>query len=202
MSDSSAKILCVDDDHGQRLLLSYLLERHGLDVRTATGGEEAVAIAQDWVPDLILMDLMMPGMDGFQAAEILRADPRTADIPILALTAYGEEKMQVKAKEIGINGFVAVQFRCGNKLFNAVYSQCKTEMGVAELRFQEPFLLLLHTPTAFQGNPYNVFQLLIRYRHGRERIEQLNQTADGFIHRFNIATAQRATPVDPALQYG
>lgn len=106
MSSTKAKVLCVDDDHGQRLLLSFLLERQGLDVRTANGGQEGVDVAQEWLPDLILMDLMMPGMNGFQAAEILRADPRTANIPILALTAFGEEKMQAEAETAGINGFV------------------------------------------------------------------------------------------------
>jgi CheY-like chemotaxis protein len=106
MSGTKAKVLCVDDDHGQRLLLSFLLERQGLDVRTANSGEEGVAVAQEWIPDLILMDLMMPGMNGFQAAELLRADPRTANIPILALTAFGEEKMQAEAESAGINGFV------------------------------------------------------------------------------------------------
>jgi CheY-like chemotaxis protein len=105
-TDSRAKILCVDDDHGQRLLLSFLLERQGLEVRTAGDGQEGVDIALEWGPDLILMDLMMPGMDGFQAAAALRADPRTVSIPILALTAYGEEKMQARAKAVGINGFV------------------------------------------------------------------------------------------------
>lgn len=101
-----SKVLCVDDDHDQRLLLSFLLERQGLDVRTASDGQEGVAIAQEWLPDLILMDLMMQGVDGFEATKILRADPHTADIPILALTGYGEEKMQAKAKEAGMDGFV------------------------------------------------------------------------------------------------
>jgi two-component system cell cycle response regulator DivK len=108
MSDTTIrpKVLCVDDDHGQRLLLTFFLERQGLEVRSAADGEEGVAIAREWMPDLILMDLMMPGMDGFQATEILRADPHTAHIPILALTAYGEEKIQARAKAIGMNGFV------------------------------------------------------------------------------------------------
>ncbi len=105
-TDTRSKVLCVDDDHDQRLLLSFLLERQGLDVRTASDGQEGVAIAQEWLPDLILMDLMMQGVDGFEATKILRADPHTADIPILALTAYGEEKMQAKAKEAGMDGFV------------------------------------------------------------------------------------------------
>ena len=105
-TDTRLKVLCVDDDHDQRLLLSFLLERQGLDVRTACGGEEGITIALEWLPDLILMDLMMPGVDGFEAAKRLRADERTAHIPILALTAYGEEKMQSKAKAVGMDGFV------------------------------------------------------------------------------------------------
>ena len=105
-TDTRSKVLCVDDDHEQRLLLSFLLERQGLDVRTAGDGREAVAIALAWLPDLILMDLMMPGVDGFETTKKLRADPRTAHIPILALTAYGEEKMQAQAREVGMDGFV------------------------------------------------------------------------------------------------
>ena len=105
-TDTRSKVLCVDDDHDQRLLLSFLLERRGLDVRTAYDGAQGVAIAQEWLPDLILMDLMMPGVGGFEAAKMLRADPRTSHIPILALTAYGEEKMQAKAEAAGMDGFV------------------------------------------------------------------------------------------------
>jgi CheY-like chemotaxis protein len=105
-TDTRPKVLCVDDDHDQRLLLSFLLERQGLDVRTASDGEEGVTVALEWLPDLILMDLMMPGVDGFDATERLRADERTAQIPILALTAYGEEKMQAKAEAVGMDGFV------------------------------------------------------------------------------------------------
>jgi CheY-like chemotaxis protein len=105
-TDTRPKVLCVDDDHDQRLLLSFLLERQGVDVRTAYDGEVGVAIAQDWIPDLILMDLMMPGVDGFEATKKLRADPRTSKIPILALTAYGEEKMQARAEAVGMDGFV------------------------------------------------------------------------------------------------
>jgi two-component system cell cycle response regulator DivK len=105
-TDTRPKVLCVDDDHDQRLLLSFLLERKGIDVRTAYDGAEGVAIAQEWLPDLILMDLMMPGVDGFEATKKLRADPRTAHIPVLALTAYGEEKMQEKAEAVGMDGFV------------------------------------------------------------------------------------------------
>ena len=105
-TDTRPKVLCVDDDHDQRLLLSFLLERQGLDVRTASDGEEGVTVALEWLPDLILMDLMMPGVDGFDATERLRADERTAQIPILALTAYGEEKMQAKARLVGMDGFV------------------------------------------------------------------------------------------------
>ena len=101
-----AKVLCVDDEHDQRMLLAFLLERQGYEVRTAADGAEGVDIARKWLPDLILIDLMMPGVDGFRATQTLRADPSTASIPILALTAYGEEDMRIRARESGMDGFV------------------------------------------------------------------------------------------------
>ena len=105
-TNTKSRVLCVDDDHGQRMLISFLLERQGLEVRTASDGEEGVTIAKEWMPDLILMDLMMPGVNGFEAAQMLRADPRTTHIPILALTAYGEEAIQTKATAAGMDDFV------------------------------------------------------------------------------------------------
>ena len=101
-----AKVLCVEDDYDERRLISFLLQRNGLDVRTACDGREGVAIALEWSPDLILMDLMMPVMDGFQATQALRAHPRTEHTPVLALTAYGEEAMRAKAQAVGMDGFI------------------------------------------------------------------------------------------------
>ena len=106
IQDIRAKVLCVEDDYDQRRLLSFLLQRDGLDVRTAADGREGVSIAREWSPDLILMDLMMPVMDGFEATLALRAYDGTRAIPILALTAYGEEPIRQKAQAVGMDGFM------------------------------------------------------------------------------------------------
>ena len=106
VQDTRAKVLCVEDDYDQRRLLSFLLQRDGFDVRTACDGREAVSIALEWSPDLILMDLMMPNMDGFEATQALRACDGTRATPILALTAYGDEPIRHKAQAVGMNGFM------------------------------------------------------------------------------------------------
>ena len=104
--DNRAKVLCVEDDYDQRRLLSFLLQRDGLNVRTAADGREGVSIALEWSPDLILMDLMMPVMDGFEATRALRANDETRATPILALTAFGEEPIRQRAQAVGMDGFM------------------------------------------------------------------------------------------------
>ncbi len=106
IQDTRVKVLCIEDDYDQRRLLSFLLQRDGLEVRTAADGREGVSVAREWSPDLILMDLMMPVMDGFEATQALRADAATRRIPILALTAYGEEPIRQKAQAVGMDGFM------------------------------------------------------------------------------------------------
>ena len=103
---NKVKILCVDDDPFIRKLLSHLLERQGFAIRTASNGQEGVDIARMWLPSLILMDLMMPVMDGFQASTALRSDPKTQHIPIIALTAMQGADVQECVKEIGINSLL------------------------------------------------------------------------------------------------
>ena len=81
------KILCVDDNALQQKLIILLLSPQGVEVKTVPNGHCGIACAQTWRPDLILMDLMMPHMDGFQAAGVIKADPRTRHIPIIAYSA-------------------------------------------------------------------------------------------------------------------
>ncbi len=104
--DTRPKVLCVEDDYDQRRLLFFLLQRDGLNVRTAADGREGVSIALEWSPDLILMDLMMPVMDGFEATQALRSYDGTRTTPILALTAFGEEPIRQRARAVGMDGFM------------------------------------------------------------------------------------------------
>lgn len=81
------KILIVDDDEKNLKLLRVILQNSGYGIREAKNGEEAVKLAKEHIPALIFMDIRMPVMDGITAAKILKSEPSTAKIPIIAITA-------------------------------------------------------------------------------------------------------------------
>ena len=82
------KILLVEDNDFNRDMLSRRLKRRGYDIVDAADGEQAVRFASEVIPDLILMDINLPGMDGWEATKRIKGDPETASIPIIALTAH------------------------------------------------------------------------------------------------------------------
>jgi CheY-like chemotaxis protein len=96
-------ILVVDDDDDFRVALCEVLASAGYPVEQAAGGEEALLKVGDELPGMILLDLKMPGIDGWGVMERLRADPRTAGIPILILSAYGFEW---EAELLGAHGYI------------------------------------------------------------------------------------------------
>src|SRR5581483_5983825 len=91
MNKSKKRILVVDDEKDLVDLIAYNLQRNGYDVLTAYNGSDAVDLAQKELPDLVVLDLMLPGIDGTEVARRLKAEPTTAKIPIVMLTAKGEE---------------------------------------------------------------------------------------------------------------
>lgn len=93
----SAKVLIVDDEIDSLKLIGLLLESKGYEVLAAQNGERAIEKALEEIPDLVILDVMMPGMSGYEVCRRLRTDPRTATIPILMFTA----KTQVMDKVIG-----------------------------------------------------------------------------------------------------
>ena len=94
-------VLVVDDSPDTRLVYSDYLEDCGFRVLTAEDGEEAVRVAKNEWPAAIVMDLAMPNVDGCEAIRRLRADPMTADIPIVAVSAYAFGREPMKAREAG-----------------------------------------------------------------------------------------------------
>ncbi|WP_319241649.1 response regulator [uncultured Propionivibrio sp.] len=85
------KILVIDDSPTERYVLADLLTRNGYEVMTATNGEEGIEKARTERPDLILMDVVMPGLNGYQATRTLTRDDATKDIPIIVCTSKGQE---------------------------------------------------------------------------------------------------------------
>lgn len=108
MSDhtSSPKILYVDDNPVTCQLLTFIMEQHGFQAKTAKNGREGVDLALTWLPHLILMDLMMPVMDGFQASRLLRTHPETQQIPIVAFSSTHEPEVETQIRAAGMNGFI------------------------------------------------------------------------------------------------
>jgi DNA-binding response OmpR family regulator len=104
------KILIVDDDAEVVELLRFNLKKAGFAVGTAANGVEALKKACSLSPDLILLDVMLPELDGFAVCEILRRDPATSAIPILMLTAVTSEFARLTGLDAGANGYLTKPF--------------------------------------------------------------------------------------------
>jgi len=106
MDKSEIKILCVDDEPDILEILKYNLSNQGYQISTAKDGKIAIKKAKEIIPNLIVMDIMMPNMDGIEACEILRSDNSFNDTLIMFLTARGEDYSYVAAYEAGADDYV------------------------------------------------------------------------------------------------
>jgi DNA-binding response OmpR family regulator len=106
----TTRILIADDEKYVRQLLELVLEGQGYDVLAARNGDHLVRMAQEYIPDLILVDLMMPGLDGYEAIRQLRNDTRTAHIPMIILTARSTPNDVVTGFETGADDYITKPF--------------------------------------------------------------------------------------------
>ena len=104
------KILVIEDDDDIQELITYNLVREGYLVSSTTSGEAGLEAARRSAPDLVLLDLMLPGIDGLEVCRMLRADHRTAAVPIVMLTAKGEETDVVTGLELGADDYITKPF--------------------------------------------------------------------------------------------
>jgi len=102
-----AKILVVEDNPANMTLAIFLLESAGHSVLSATNAETGLTVARDERPDLILMDIQLPGMDGLAATVLLKADEATRAIPVIALTALAMRGDEERLRAAGCNGYIA-----------------------------------------------------------------------------------------------
>ena len=103
---SEKKILLVEDNPVNRRLAEFLLRSQGYQVRAATTAQEAFDIIKAERPDLILMDVQLPGMDGLEATKKLKEEPTTRDIPVVAVTSYAMKGDREKALAAGCAGYI------------------------------------------------------------------------------------------------
>jgi DNA-binding response OmpR family regulator len=114
--DAESLIIVVDDDPRGREVLRALLDTPAFRLAIASSGEEALTLASGLRPDLILLDVMMPGTDGFEVCRRLRSDPELADVPIIMVTALDDRASRLRGFEVGADDFVSKPFDRGELL--------------------------------------------------------------------------------------
>ena len=170
------KILVVDDEPDAVELIEFNLKAAGYDVVTATDGEEALKRARSVMPQLIILDLMLPEVDGLEVCKILRRDPRTAGVPIIMVTAKAAEIDRVLGLELGADDYVTKPFS-PRELVLRIRKLLQRREGAGEkretLRFGD---LLIDVPkhlASWRGKPFDLtateFKLLtvLAQRAGR-----------------------------------
>lgn len=110
------RILVIDDSDDSRELIGRFLGKAGYEVMAATGGQDGLTKAFAAAPDLILLDIMMPGMDGYEVCETLKKESRTRDIPVIFLSALGESRDKIRGLEIGGADYITKPFDRGEAL--------------------------------------------------------------------------------------
>ncbi len=116
---SKGKILVVDDEINITQILQFSIGAEGYEVITAQNGEEAIDKAKREQPDLIILDIMMPRIDGYEACRILKANPMTKNIPVVLLTAKGRDIDKRLGQEVGAIDYIVKPFS-PNKLINRI----------------------------------------------------------------------------------
>ncbi len=106
----TATVLIIDDEIHIRRLIAQMLELAGYQVVEATSGAEALRLIEETRPDVITCDISMPGMSGFEVLEAIKSQPATAEIPVIMLTAIGQEKDTARATALGADDYITKPF--------------------------------------------------------------------------------------------
>lgn len=134
-----AKILLVEDDPSLTELVRYNLNHEGFEVRTVSDGEEALLIVREEVPDLILLDWMLPGLSGIEICRRLRRDPETAALPVIMLTARVEEGDRIRGLDTGADDYITKPFSPRELIarINAVLRRVRPALAGEILTFED-----------------------------------------------------------------
>ena len=126
MNGQKKKILLVEDDMALSAVYRSRLEIEGFDVREANNGEDALSATVEYRPDLILLDVMMPKISGFDVLDILRNTPETANVRIIMLTALSQPKDKERAESLGVDDYLVKS----QVLIGDVVARVKHHLGI------------------------------------------------------------------------
>lgn len=108
------RMLIIDDAFNVQMLIEEALRGSGVEIRTATDGASGWEQVSEFLPDLVVLDLALPEMSGWEVLQRMRADPQTASIPVLVVTAHGQSAMAADVREAGAEAFLEKPFRPGD----------------------------------------------------------------------------------------
>jgi len=166
-------ILVVDDEADILELVEYNLSKDGYKVSRAETGEAALAKARAAMPDLVILDLMLPGLDGLEVCRRLKADPKTQHVPVVMLTAKGEEADIVAGLELGADDYITKPFRprvlvarvravLRRKAKEALDDQAPLKVGDLEIQPGRHEVLVKGKPVDLTRTEFRILHLLAR----------------------------------------
>ena len=169
---SKVSILIVEDDTDIQRLLAYNLRAAGYEVLTCEEGYEALTVAKQRLPDLILLDLMIPGLDGFEVCKELKRSAETRNIPVIILTARGEEVDRVVGLELGADDYLTKPFEPDEliarvkALFRRLEKPIESKAHVADLEVDFDRMTISRKGKALDisAKEWGIFEYLLRNR--------------------------------------
>jgi len=195
---ASGKILIVEDDKHILKLLEYNLEKEGFQILTSRDGEDALGQARKNHPDLILLDLMLPGMDGLEVCKALKNDTKTASIPVIMLTAKSQESDKVVGLELGADDYVTKPFSPRELIarIKAVLRRVKekdalpevTAIGDLTIDFSRIAVAVKNKPVELTSKEFELLRTLMKARGRVLSRDYLLDTIWGFDHAIEIQT--------------
>ena len=182
---SKEKILVVDDEKDIIELVNYNLEKEGFKVISATNGEKALQLASKEEPEVIILDLMLPGIDGLEVFRVLKRNNQTSSIPIIMLTAKGEETDIVVGLELGADDYITKPFspRVLAARVKAVLRRMKDKKEESKIiNINQLTIDLIRHRVTFKGKPLDLtsteFNLLTLLVQNRGRVFTRDQLLD------------------------
>lgn len=192
------KILIVEDDRDITKMLDYNLKKEGFRVISVADGEDALESAHKEHPDLILLDLMLPGMDGLDVCKVLKKESKTSSIPIIMLTAKAQESDKVVGLELGADDYVTKPFSPRELIarIKAVLRRAKEKdrlpetlkMGGIEIDFSKIAVSVNNKPVELASKEFELLKTLIQAKGRVLSRDYLLDTIWGFDHAMEIQT--------------